>query len=148
MASTKHFSDLVGNLLLNYLGHFGLTADDDTRQQHQDYLQQQISLLWQQFSQQFKQLMETVCREPSPQNSRYQQHFLQQIFADALGYAGCELIRRTVGLAHVADLDSISDSDLRAKSERKALQLGRELIIQRRELSNIDQVLTLLRHLK
>ncbi|WP_273020551.1 S-methyl-5-thioribose kinase [Rheinheimera sp.] len=139
---------LVGNLLLNYLGHFGLTADDDTRQQHQDYLQQQISLLWQQFSQQFKQLMETECREPSLQNSRYQQHFLQQIFADALGYAGCELIRRTVGLAHVADLDSISDSDLRAKSERKALQLGRELIIQRRELSNIDQVLTLLRHLK
>ena len=139
---------LIGNLLLNYLGHFGLTADNDARQQHQDYLQQQIRLLWQQFSQQFKQLMETECREPGLQNSLYQQRFVQQILADALGYAGCELIRRTVGLAHVADLDSISDSDLRAKSERKALQLGRELIMQRRELSNIDQVLTLLRHLK
>ena len=139
---------LIGNLLLNYLGHFGLTADNDARQQHQDYLQQQIRLLWQQFSQQFKQLMETECREQGLQNSLYQQRFVQQILADALGYAGCELIRRTVGLAHVADLDSISDSDLRAKSERKALQLGRELIMQRRELSNIDQVLTLLRHLK
>ena len=92
--------------------------------------------------------MASETQDSALQNSRYQQHFLQQVLADSLGYAGCELIRRTVGLAHVADLDSISDSDLRAKSERKALQLGRELIMQRRELSNIDQVLTLLRYLK
>lgn len=138
---------LIANLLLNYLGHFGLTADAEARQRHQDYLLQQIGQLWQQFAEQFKQLMQQECREPSLQNSLYQQRFIQQVFADTLGYAGCELIRRTVGLAHVADLDSIKDSGLRAQSERKALQLGRELILQRRELSSIEQMLTLLRYL-
>lgn len=139
---------LLGNLLLNYLGHFGLTADDSKREQQQSYLLNQIETLWQQFAQQFKQLLSNECREPTLQSSLYQQRFMQQIFADSLGYAGCELIRRTVGLAQVADLTQITDTTTRAHSERKALQLGRELIMQRHELSSINQLITLLRYLK
>lgn len=138
---------LLGNLLLNYLGHFGLTADDIAREQHQQYLLEQITTLWQQFASQFKQLMSNECREPALQNSLYQQRFLQQVFADALGYAGCELIRRTVGLAHVTDLDSISDATKRAACQRKALKLGRELIMQRASLANIEQLIALVRYL-
>ena len=138
---------LLGNLLLNYLGHFGLTADDSARELHQQYLLEQITTLWQQFASQFKQLMSNECREPALQNSLYQQRFLQQVFADALGYAGCELIRRTVGLAHVTDLDSISDATKRAACQRKALKLGRELIMQRASLANIEQLIALVRYL-
>lgn len=138
---------LLGNLLLNYLGHFGLTADDSAREQHQQYLLEQITTLWQQFASQFKQLMSNECREPALQNSLYQQRFLQQVFADALGYAGCELIRRTVGLAHVTDLDSISDATKRAACQRKVLKLGRELIMQRASLANIEQLIALVRYL-
>mgnify|MGYP000716467977 CR=1 FL=1 len=138
---------LLGNLFLNYLGHFGLTENDDAREQHQQYLLEQITSLWQQFASQFKQLMASDCREPALQNSLYQQRFLQQVFADALGYAGCELIRRTVGLAHVTDLDSISDATKRAACQRKALKLGRELIMQRASLANIEQVIALVRYL-
>jgi len=139
---------LIGNLLLNYLGHFGLTPDTAARQQHQDYLLSQVQTLWQEFEKQFKHLMSNECREPTLQNSPYQQRFIQRVFSDTLGYAGCELIRRTVGLAHVADLDSISDGTLRGQSEHKALKLGHELIIQRNELAGIDQVLTLVRYLQ
>ena len=138
---------LLGNLLLNYLGHFGLTADDSARELHQQYLLEQITTLWQQFASQFEQLMSNECREPALQNSSYQQRFLQQVFADALGYAGCELIRRTVGLAHVTDLDSISDATKRAACQRKALKLGRELIMQRASLANIEQLIALVRYL-
>jgi len=139
---------LLGNLLLNYLGHFGLTEDAEQRQQQQDYLLEQVQILWQQFSAQFSQLMANECREPSLQSTLYQQRFMQQVWADTLGYAGCELIRRVVGMAHVADLEQISDSTLRGQSEHKALQLGRELVIQRHELSSMEQVITLLRYLK
>ncbi|MEO3879446.1 S-methyl-5-thioribose kinase [Rheinheimera fenheensis] len=135
---------LIGNLLLNYLGHFGLTQDTDARQQHQDYLVSQVQNLWQEFSAQFTQLMSNECREPALQNSLYQQRFMQQVWADTLGYAGCELIRRTVGLAHVADLDSISDSSVRGTCEAKALQLGRDLIMQRHSLANMSQLMQLL----
>lgn len=135
---------LLGNLLLNYLAQVGLTADITAREAQQQYLLQQIDTLWQQFSQQFSSLMSNECREPALQNSLYQQRFLQQVWADTLGYAGCELIRRTVGLAHVADLDKISDSTVRGACEAKALQLGRDLIMQRHSLANMTQLMQLL----
>jgi 5-methylthioribose kinase len=56
---------------------------------------------------------------------------LEAIWQDALGFAGCEIIRRILGLAHVADFESIEDEDERARRETQALLLGRSLLIDR-----------------
>lgn len=136
----------IGNLLLSYAGQFGLQEDAERRQQQQDYLLRQIEDLWQHFSHEFTRLMQTETKENSFRNSEYQHYFLQQLLADSLGYAGCELIRRTVGLAHVADLEQIRNEQQRAASERWALALGRSLIMQRQQLTTIQQLLTLVRH--
>ena len=40
-------------------------------------------------------------------------NFLKATFRDALGFAGACMIRRLVGLAHVADMDSIADVNVR-----------------------------------
>ena len=53
---------------------------------------------------------------------------MQNIFTDAVGFAGCELIRRTIGLAHVADLDEITNKETRIQAKKQALSLGKELI--------------------
>ena len=53
---------------------------------------------------------------------------LQNIFTDVVGFAGCELIRRTIGLAHVADLDEIANKEKRIQAKKQALYLGKELI--------------------
>ncbi len=136
---------LLGNLLLNYLACPGL-HDEEACSDQQAYLLEQTEQLWQQFSNTFTELMSRETQDPALENSLYQRRFLQQVFSDATGYAGCELIRRTVGLAHVADLDSISDAAKRADCQRLALKLGRELIMQRSDLSNISQLLTLVRY--
>ncbi|MDR4410643.1 S-methyl-5-thioribose kinase, partial [Bacillus anthracis] len=52
---------------------------------------------------------------------------LQDIFTDAVGFAGCELIRRTIGLTHVADLDAILNQETRIHGKKQALSLGKEL---------------------
>ncbi|MBU3008390.1 S-methyl-5-thioribose kinase [Cobetia amphilecti] len=76
------------------------------------------------------------------------ERLLARMLRDALGYAGCELIRRTVGLAHILELESISDATTRARAERRALALGRELIMARESLSDIDAIDALVaRHL-
>ncbi|TVU67502.1 S-methyl-5-thioribose kinase [Cobetia crustatorum] len=73
---------------------------------------------------------------------------LQRMLSDAIGYAGCELVRRTLGLAHVLELESISEEGARAKAERRALALGRELILQRHALSDMVVLdATIRRHL-
>ncbi|CAK8741369.1 Methylthioribose kinase [Sodalis praecaptivus] len=59
----------------------------------------------------------------------YVQLFLREVLQDAIGYCGTELIRRTVGLAHVSDLDGIQDAEMRHACQRRALALGKMLIL-------------------
>ena len=60
---------------------------------------------------------------------------------DALGFAGCKMARRIVGVAHVADFTSIADVELCAKCERRALRFGRRLLVHAATFSSIDAVI-------
>lgn len=48
----------------------------------------------------------------------------------ALAAAGAFIIRRLLGIAHVADMDSIADADTRAACELRALRFGRHLLVE------------------
>ncbi|MFT3967804.1 MAG: S-methyl-5-thioribose kinase [Sphingobium sp.] len=65
---------------------------------------------------------------------------LGAIWGDALGFAGCEIIRRILGLAHVADFESIGDRAARAGCERRALRLGRALLVERHLFPDVAAV--------
>ncbi|MGX9146095.1 S-methyl-5-thioribose kinase [Mesorhizobium sp. 128a] len=67
-------------------------------------------------------------------------HVLDQIWADLLGFAGIEVHRRILGLAHNADFETIEDEDLRASCEAKALKFGRHIAVNRRQIHSIDEV--------
>ena len=58
-----------------------------------------------------------------------------------MGFAGCKMARRIVGVAHVADFTSIADVDMRAKCERRALKFGRRLLVHASTFSSIDAVI-------
>ena len=42
-----------------------------------------------------------------------QEGFLSQLWLDTVGFMGACMVRRIVGIAHVADMDSIQDADIR-----------------------------------
>jgi 5-methylthioribose kinase len=62
------------------------------------------------------------------------------MWTDLLGFAGIEVHRRILGLAHNADFETIADEDLRASCEAKALKFGRHLAVNRRQIHSIDEV--------
>lgn len=68
------------------------------------------------------------------------QQFLIDIWQDALGFAGIEMHRRILGLAHAAELETISDERQRAFCERRALTMGRALAVHRTRFATIDAV--------
>jgi 5-methylthioribose kinase len=70
-------------------------------------------------------------------------HMLHSIWTDMLGFAGVEVHRRILGLAHNADFETIADEDLRATCEAKALKFGRHIAVNRRQIYSIDEVNTL-----
>ncbi|RWC92703.1 MAG: S-methyl-5-thioribose kinase [Mesorhizobium sp.] len=67
-------------------------------------------------------------------------HMLHSIWTDLLGFAGIEVHRRILGLAHNADFEAIADEDLRATCEAKALKFGRHIAVNRRQIHGIDEV--------
>jgi len=65
---------------------------------------------------------------------------LAMIWEDALGFAGVEMIRRTLSLAHIAENDTIEDEALRAACEARGLDMGRQLTVNRARMGDISQV--------
>lgn len=103
---------------------------------------QHIETVWNVFKEEFTYLWNTENRELSAKTELFLSYNLSKFFEDAIGFAGCELIRRTVGLAHVADLDSIEDEHSRLVAKRTTLELGKVLIKQRKEIFNLDAFIT------
>jgi len=54
---------------------------------------------------------------------------LEAIWADTLKLMGMEIARRIIGVAHNADFETIADRTIKAKKERKALELAKELLL-------------------
>ncbi len=134
----------LGNLLLNYCGLPGLCGPRDAAAGREQRLQD-VRELWLIFADRFLALCHQQTREVALAVPGYAEQFLQQVWTDAVGYCGSELIRRTIGLAHVADLDSISDAEMRAECQRNALGLGRALIVNAPQIEHIDALLARIR---
>ncbi|MFP3711079.1 S-methyl-5-thioribose kinase, partial [Paraburkholderia sp. SIMBA_009] len=71
--------------------------------------------------------------------------FMQRLLANSLGFAGCKMIRRIVGMAKVADITSISDDAIRAAVEVKCVQFAERLLIERHAFGSIEEVVELAR---
>ncbi|MTH54291.1 S-methyl-5-thioribose kinase [Bacillus mangrovi] len=127
----------IGNLLLNALSR---------EEEDQDVIFEAIEKTWYTFSATFAASWKQDSRERFSEVDGYLDHTLGQIFEDAIGFAGCEVIRRTIGLAHVEDLDGIEPYEKRIQVKTSALELGRKLIKQRHNLTEPGQLKRFFRH--
>lgn len=46
-----------------------------------------------------------------------------------MGFTAAKIIRRILGIAHVEDLESIENPDVRADCEKRALLFAREIMV-------------------
>ncbi|CNJ12389.1 methylthioribose kinase [Yersinia frederiksenii] len=134
----------LGNLLLNYCGLPGLAGARDAAAGREQRLKD-IHVLWETFSYRFLALSQEKTQDSALAIEGYAQLFLQQVWQDTIGYCGSELIRRPIGLAHVADLDSIADDEMRRACQRHALNLGRTLILAASHIDSIDDLIARIR---
>ena len=108
-----------------------------TSSDHRD----QLRLSWEAFESEFRALWPT--RVDTFFDDAYLDRFLRRVWTESLGYAGTEIIRRIIGFAHLTDLTDLTDLTTLpdpVPASRRALLLGRELIVRREELSNVAAV--------
>ncbi len=66
--------------------------------------------------------------------------WLGNVMADSVGYAGTEIVRRTVGDSKVMEITSVSDLSLRVPMERALIRLGIMLIKNRTRIRSGSEV--------
>ncbi|SDA60617.1 S-methyl-5-thioribose kinase [Mesorhizobium qingshengii] len=148
----------VGMLLANFwMSFFSQRGHEQTgkRDAMRAYLLDVIVETWSVFRAEFSHLWRTERTGMLYQKSLFEDqgdrlgaeqaldHVLHQVWTDLLGFAGIEVHRRILGLAHNADFETIADEDLRATCEAKALKFGRHIAVNRRQIHSIDEVNTL-----
>lgn len=144
--------NVIGNLLLDYLAQEGYATIDRSRETYQAWILDTIEQLWSKFYHKFIGLWEqqetcepyaeelfadAAAREAMAAERR---DYLQRLFVDAIGFAGVEMIRRILGLAHTIDLDGIEPPDRRSVCETACLRLGRELVVNAPAYATIEAV--------
>ncbi len=95
---------------------------------------------WYAFRQTFSHLWKTESSERYTEVDGYLTAVLDEIFSDLLGYAGCELIRRSIGIAQIEDLNYEQDDKARAVRRRKCVDLGKYLIKERHNIHSLEQL--------
>lgn len=139
---------LIANLYLNYFSHAHRSSTESVN--YSQWLLQTIDDLWYKFESKFLSLW--LEYEQSASNSfmgkdltgdshqYFRVSFLQQVLSDTLGFAACEMIRRVLGVAKVADFMQFEDQKTRAKLETQALKMATTMLVNRQSYTNIVDV--------
>ncbi|MCF4097155.1 S-methyl-5-thioribose kinase [Maritalea mediterranea] len=148
---------LLGNFYMAFFAQDGHEASKGVRDDYAQWILDVTCDIWHHFEEEFSHLWRTErtgilydkrLYEDQGQNLASEQALtdrLNQIWSDALGFGGIEMHRRILGLAHIMELDSIEDADLRAACEARALQFGRQIVISRDAYKSPHQIAELAR---
>ncbi|NYY79836.1 S-methyl-5-thioribose kinase [Raoultella planticola] len=129
----------IGNLLLNYCGlpgHLGIRDAAAAREQRLHDIQS----LWNTFAERFQSLAAEKTRDAALAYPGYACAFLKKVWNDTIGFCGTELIRRSIGLSHVADIETIQDEAMRHECLRHAIATGKALIVIADRIDSVEEL--------
>lgn len=123
--------NLVGNLFFAWANrHFTVPEKTDVTAALAETIRRTVDLTWEKLDRAY----DTLVTHPFYRLPAFKARYLRGVAADSFGYAGTELIRRTVGSSKVMELDTVTDPARRAAMERALIQLGIRFIKERENL--------------
>jgi len=141
---------LLANLLMNFFSQNGHEKNPGERKEFKKWTLNLINMIWVKFENKFCNLWDEYPKgDGYPAqlfNNKHiikmeQKKYLQNIYNDAIGFAGAKIIRRIFGFAHNIDFDWISDDKLRATCESKCANLGIEMQINPTKFRDISSLI-------
>ena len=145
---------LLANFFMAYYAQPGHAESEGARAEYQQWIMGVVDEIWSGFCAEFSHLWRTERTGILYQHSVFEDQGdnlaseqalaarLNHIFQDTLGFAGVEIIRRTLSLAHIAENDMIKDSATRADCEARGLRLGRSLTVNRAAFADMASVIS------
>lgn len=137
----------LANILLGYFSQSGHEAAVGARDGYRAHLLAQFAEVWAVFTTEFRHLWRTERTGILYERSLFEDagdaagaevalaSVLRGIWIDAMGFCGVEMHRRILGLAHVEDMEAITEPARRWPCEARALEAGRIIAVMRHSLA-------------
>lgn len=97
--------------------------------------------IWQIFSQQFAELARTQAVAGEWQSDAYIAAYVKELLQDSMAFAGVELIRRTIGLAHAPEWDGMGDEPALVPAARQCLLIAQAWLLPSQPWQDISHAL-------
>lgn len=124
--------NIIGNLTINYI-IAKKTSEDNA---FINWLEVSVPTIIDAFIEVYNENYDHDVTDPMMQNESFKETYLQSIINDTFGYAGTELIRRTVGAFKVMELDEVKGTAYQRELESELIQIGENLILNRNQFKN------------
>ncbi|MEW4372341.1 S-methyl-5-thioribose kinase [Paenibacillus kandeliae] len=121
----------ISNTLLS-----ALARQDDSR----ELLLNHVLTVWDVFSTRYRELWQQNNQEYFANVPGLVEDQLQHILEDTVGFAGSEMMRRVIGLAHAKDIEAIGDDEKRLHIKSSAALLARDFIVNRSRYRTAQQI--------
>lgn len=145
---------LIANFWMSYFSQSG-HEEQGSREDMRRYLLATGDEIWSVFRAEFSRLWREERRGILYQASLFEdqgdtlgseqalQGIIAEIWTDMLGFAGIEIHRRILGLAHNADFETIADEAIRGRCEAKSLKFGRHIAVNRARILSMADIMDL-----
>lgn len=140
---------LIANLVMSWVSH----NIQDENKAYQEWIIETITTVWNSFSKEFLSLWNESGESALLLDgyaskeilNAYQKQYMLNLLQDSIGFAGCKVMRRQLGIAGVEDIRGIEDSQTREKANRLALKIGEKFIKEYKNIKTIEDVIGMLK---
>lgn len=127
-------------IMTTYLSEAALNENETEHQEFQDYLTSVIIETWNVFDVEFGALWQEFGQDPFMKVPGYLEQVLQEIFHNAIGFAGCLMINQSIRRLATEEIESIQ-LDRRLEITKKIITLGKSIVLNRKQFSTINQLI-------
>lgn len=132
--------NVIGNLIISYVTEIFINGDENYTDWIKDSIKDTIDSFIDIYNENYIKDVNTKMFK----TNEFKDFYLKEIVSDTLGYAGTEMIRRTVGVAKVWDLDKNQEHDAMPKIERTIIKIGKKFILNRDEIAKSVSLISII----
>lgn len=136
--------NVIGNLIFPLVYHH---VHVNPSIEFMEWLKQCIQDMYDKVLEELYRVYERDVKLDIYRNERFKEKLIYEIMADSLGYAGTEIIRRSIGDTKVKELQLIVDEELLVYAEKLLLQIGSQLIMNRKKIKNGSSMIQLINNI-
>jgi len=140
---------LIANLVMSWISH---TIQYEEKI-YPEWIVETIITIWNEFTKHFIDLWNEVDESAlilegyASQDilNAYQDSFMLNLLQESIGFAGCKIMRRQLGIAGVEDIRGIKDDETREKANKLALKIGANFINEYKNIMTIEDTIELMK---